>query len=235
MAKARILYVEDDTEVRENYTLILDTYFGNVLSTGCGEEALELYKKNDFDLLILDINLPKMTGLELAHYIRKKDNNTKIIMLTAYSDRDRLLQAVNLKLESYLIKPVDSKTFVETVRTFIKKDSIADVEKNSIELFDKLLWDKEKQSLSFEEKNVKLTKKEIVLMSMLVKNINSFLDKDAIIQKVWEDEFTDFSHNQKLTQLVYRLNKKVMSLTKIEKPLISNTYSVGYKLETSSK
>ena len=231
MTKRKILYVEDDQEVRENYTLILETYFGEVVSSSCGKEALELYKKDKFSLLILDINLPHISGLEIAQYIRKKDQDTKIIMLTAYSDRDRLLKAVNLKLEAYLIKPVNRQVFVETVRKFLKNEAVQNSDNNSIILDNNLIWNKKEKSLNLKNENIKLTKKEIILMTLLIENINTYVGSELIILKVWEDEFTDFSHNHKLTQLVYRLNKKLIDLTKSSKPLISNTYSVGYKIE----
>ena len=231
MTKGTILYVEDDLEVRENYSMILEGYFGNVSSTGCGKEALELYKNNNFDLLILDINLPHLSGLEIAAYVRKKDLNTKIIMLTAYSDRDRLLEAVNLKLDSYLIKPVDNKTFVETVRKYFISGKKSVEKDNNINISENLIWNMETSILSINNETIKLTKKETILISALVKSLGSYIDKDSIIQKVWEDEFTDHSHNQKLTQLVYRLNKKLMKSTNSQDMLIQNNYSIGYKIE----
>ena len=232
MINKRILYVEDDYEVRENYTLILETYFGNVVSSSCGKEALELYKSDSFDLLILDINLPHLSGLEIAKYIRRNDSHTKIIMLTAYSDRDRLLNAVGLKLEAYLIKPASRETFVETIRNSLKDEHQIDSENEHIKLEGNLVCNKKEKSLIYKNIEIKLTKKEKVLVALLIENINSYIDTDTIILKVWEDDFTDFSHNQKLTQLVYRLNKKLMNITDLDKPLVLNNYSVGYKIES---
>ena len=119
-----LLYVEDNEIVRENFTEIFTKYFKNIITAENGKDALQLYKNNKIDLAILDISIPIINGLNVAAKIRENDSKTEIIMLSAYSDKPKLLQAVNLHLFSYLIKPVQHNELHDTLTRAIAKLSI---------------------------------------------------------------------------------------------------------------
>jgi len=101
-----VLYVEDDQVVRENFTQILEHYFAQVIVAEDGINALKMYKEHQPQVAILDISIPHLSGLQLAEKIRAENEDIQIIMLTAFSEQEKLLQAVNLQLFAYLIKPV---------------------------------------------------------------------------------------------------------------------------------
>ena len=105
----KILFVEDDQVIRENYVTYLKMFFSEVFEAEDGEKAYELYKLKKPDIMIIDINIPKLNGLDLLERIRENDYSTKAIMLTAHSDKSFLLKAVGLKLTRYLVKPVSRK------------------------------------------------------------------------------------------------------------------------------
>ncbi len=117
----KILFVEDDQVIRENYVAYLKMMFSEVYEAKDGEEAYALYKIKKPDLMIVDINLPKLTGLELLKKIRENDHTTKAIMLTAHTDKSFLLEAIQLKLTQYLVKPVSSKDLNEALELTIKE------------------------------------------------------------------------------------------------------------------
>ena len=91
-----VLYIEDEKDIRANYVNYLDRHFEKVYEAADGEEGYEKYKKNRPDIMIVDINLPKLNGLELVRRIRENNHSTKVIMLTAHSETKSLLEATEL-------------------------------------------------------------------------------------------------------------------------------------------
>lgn len=234
MTKFNILYVEDDKETRENYTFLLKNFFTEVNSCSTGEEAINLYENNKFDLLIIDINLPFKSGLEVADYIRRKDDKINIIMLTAYSDRVRLLQAVSLKLEDYLIKPINDRKLIDTIDIIIKRIENSKNSKDMIYLTKELYWSSKFESLFYKNEEFNLTQKEQKLFKLLIKKIGLYIDRDELILSIWFEVIPDNTHNQKLTQLIYRFNKKIIERTSIKEQIIKNNYSFGYKIDLNN-
>ena len=104
-----ILFVEDEDNIRENYSKYLRIYFKDVLEAANAEDAFILYKEKKPDIMIVDIHLPKENGIELIKKIRKNDLDVKVIILTAHADSSFLLEAIPLKLIKYLIKPINRK------------------------------------------------------------------------------------------------------------------------------
>ncbi len=111
----KILFVEDEEATRKNYVTYLKMLFSEVYEAKDGEEAYQLYKEQKPDIMILDVNIPKLNGLELLEKIRENDYTTKAIMFTAHSDQSFLLKAVSLQLTKYLVKPVSRKELKEAL------------------------------------------------------------------------------------------------------------------------
>jgi len=226
MHNLTLLYAEDDTLIQENFLILLKDYFSEIHVARDGKEALDLYNSKKPDIVILDIYMPKVDGLSVAKYIRNKDEDTRIIMITGHSDRELLLDAVNLKLEAYLVKPIDFTILNNTLNRIIEKMNINQI----IALREDLLWDNRNQILKQHSKVIKLTKKERLAMSILAKNINKYVSNDALIYHIWDDEIPDNSHDNKLIQLIYRLNKKISDQTETGKKLVENSYTLGYRI-----
>ena len=100
-----LLYIEDDIEILQNITLILNKYFKKIYKAQDGEEALKIYSKNKPDILLTDIVLPKLNGLAVATEIRDKDKKIPIIFLSAYRDKALSDTADKLSSSSFLVKP----------------------------------------------------------------------------------------------------------------------------------
>jgi len=105
-----ILYAEDEGIVRMNIVKQLQHYFHTVHIAKDGTEALSLYTDQKPDILLLDINMPKKSGLEMAAEVRKENENIPILILTAYTQIPMLMEAVELNLTKYLVKPVLKST-----------------------------------------------------------------------------------------------------------------------------
>lgn len=102
-----ILYVEDNEELSKNFKIYLLKIFTDVQTAGNGEEAFSLYKEKKFDIIISDINMPKMNGLALTKKIKDIDSNQIIILLSAYSDSKILIEAIKLGIDGYIVKPIN--------------------------------------------------------------------------------------------------------------------------------
>ena len=153
-----ILYVEDEPDIQANIAEYLGNYFGNIHLASDGKEALDQYNRHHPDVLLLDINLPNLDGLSVAQEVRKHDQAIKIIMLTAFTEKEKLLKATELKLTRYLIKPVAPKNFKETLQ--ILASELMNNPSRFLKLSDDFTWDIEQEQLSLEGDQVILAEKE---------------------------------------------------------------------------
>ncbi len=223
--KYTILYAEDNDSIRENYVNFLKSYFGKVYEADNGTKALDLYNKNRPDVLLLDINMPGINGLDLAKEIRQKDESVKIIMLTAYSDTDKLLQATELYLTKYLVKPIKTFELEEIIIGVIEKLNNKSTNKSFLQINSTFKWDKINHKLYKNDEEISLTKKEMVLLNLFCTNIDSTFSNAQIMEHLWKDDFNLDPNTSKLRVLFSKLRSK------IEHDLFITTYGVGYKLK----
>ena len=221
-----LLYVEDDDIVRENYSEIFKTYFENIITSSNGNEALKLYKNHSIDVAILDISIHGMNGLNLAAKIRDISSETIILMITAYSDNDKLLKAINLDLFGYLVKPIVHKELDETLKKIIAKVP----RETSLELPNKFSWQKNSKTLSYNNETVKLTKNEIKIIEILLSNKNKYLTACEIQEELFEHTNLSDTTCNNVVQLISRLKKKILRLYNHEEYFIENCYGAGYKI-----
>ena len=227
MSNLTLLYAEDDLQSRKNYAFVLEEYFSEVYLAEDGREALDLYHEKKPDVLLLDISMPFVNGLDVAKAVRATNKDIPIIMLTAHAEQEKLLTAIPLGLSKYLLKPIDDRSLIQTVVKTIQEIQNRDI----IPLKGKFSWNKTNSNLFYDEENIKLTKKEHKLMTLLINSIGEYLTHDTLIIQIWDDEMPDASHDNKLHQLVYRLNKKINAVTNSDTQLIENTYTLGYRID----
>jgi len=121
-----ILYVEDEVGARQEISELFEGIFKEVLTAPDGKEALQLYEKSVannkcIDIIVSDINMPKMNGIELLESIRKHSAELPFIFTTAYSDSPNLLNAIKYKVTSYVLKPIDIPTLILEIQEYTKK------------------------------------------------------------------------------------------------------------------
>ena len=223
--KYTILYAEDNDSIRENYVSFLKSYFGKVYEAENGTKALDLYNKNRPDVLLLDINMPGINGLDLAQQIRKKDESVKIIMLTAYSDTDKLLQATELNLTKYLIKPIKTFELEEIITSVIEKLNNKDTKTEFLQINSIFKWDVTNHKLYKNDEEISLTKKEMVLLNLFCTHVDSTFSNAQIMEHLWKDDYNVDPNTSKLRVLFSKLRSK------IEHDLFITTYGIGYKLK----
>lgn len=112
LKKSTLLYVEDEEILRKEISTVFESFFHEVITAPNGEEALEIFKnrQDEIDILITDINMPKMNGIELISNIRKICNNIPVLVCTAFNDADIILRAIKLNVNDYIIKPIQVMT-----------------------------------------------------------------------------------------------------------------------------
>lgn len=219
----KILFVEDEQAIRENYIIYLKMLFSEVYEAKDGEEAYEFYKSKKPDIMIVDINIPKLNGIELVKKIREEDHMTKAILLTAHTDKAFLLEAASLKLTKYLVKPVSRKDLKEALNLAINellKYNILPLQK--IELAQKYSWDLQLKELKYYDKVIELTNKERILLDLLFSHKNRIFTYDEIFEFVWGYE--ESININGLKNIIKRLRKKLPENT------ILNIFNEGYKI-----
>ena len=215
----KILYVEDDEIARENGIEYLENYFELIYDASDAIKALQLYEKYKPDIIITDIQMPKLNGLEFVKRIRQKDKKTQVIIITAFSDKDYLLKAIELGLVKYLVKPVREKEFEEAL--FLCVDSLENEESNIVKLDNHTYFDTFNKNLISNNEIVKLRVKELVFLELLIKNKNRYVSYEEIENYVWND-------NVMTKDAIKTLVKNIK--TKIPKDLILNLTNSGYKI-----
>ncbi len=220
----KILFVDDEKSIRDNYVTYLSAYFSEVYQAKDGEEAYVIYKKISPDIMIVDINMPKMNGLELLEKIRENDHATKVIIMTSHTQQEYLLKAVKLKLTSYLIKPVNRQLIKESIDTVVEElRSFITVSTKNIKLNNEYSWDTEFKQLTYNENDIPLTKKEQDFFSLLVSNKNKTFSTEEIIYQIWD--LYDEGHENSIKTLIKNIRKKLPS------NIVKNVFGVGYRLD----
>lgn len=226
MSDLTILYVEDDETVRENFTEILKQQFSNVITADNGRTALDLYNKHKPKIAILDISIPYINGLKLATKIREKDSSIQIIILTAYSEKDKLFQAVNLQLFAYLIKPIQYEEFDEIINKVVKKFHQDDF----LYLTNDFKWNKDTKKLFYENINIKLTNKERILVSLLCDNSTQYFSPYSIALEIADEDDLEEKKSNSIIQLLSRFKNKTLKELNLKHFFIENVYGAGYKI-----
>ena len=218
-----LLYVEDDHDLREQFVRVLRPKFKQVYEAVDGLQALEKYEQYKPNMIVVDINMPKMNGLEVIENIRKHDKDTPIVILSAYSDQDKLLRAMTLGLSKYLIKPVPHKELLSLLEEMALKYEDKAEERDMIAFQNGYFWKKEEKILCHLDEIIPLTKREIILLEHLVENTNKIIPFSAIEALIWQDsDLEDRRHS--LSHLLKRLRKK------LPEELIENIYGEGYRI-----
>lgn len=216
-----ILYIEDDDGVRVVNLRILKRMFKDVFEASDGLEGYNLYLKEKPDIILTDIKMPKMDGIELAKKIREKDEKVRIIISTAFSDEKYLLDAVELKLERYLVKPLTKRNLIPALQK-----AVLNIKKEKKLFFDDNFYYNFSNELFYQNDNeIEMTKKELYFLRLLTKNRNIIVTYNMIEQEVWEDEY--MSKNSLRTTVGF-LRKK------LPKNIIKNISNMGYKLKIDS-
>lgn len=216
-----IAYVEDEKNIRENMSKTLNLLCKNCIEFQSAEELLDYFHKNSVHIIITDINLPNMNGIELIKKIREKDEKIPIILLTAYIETQYLFDAIKYKVVEYLPKPIDYETLIQALlkatKDFVNNGSY--IIKINEKLFFNVL---NKELLTIDKEKIPLTPKELKLLTLFIKNKNKIVTHEEIKNQIWENSY-------EVTESAFKnLINKLRN--KISKDSIVNISKIGYRL-----
>jgi len=219
----RILYVEDDVSLafvtRDN----LQLQGFEVTHCENGIQALNTFRKGNYDLCVLDVMLPEMDGFELAEKIRMNDSHVPIIFLTAKAMQEDKLHGLRIGGDDYILKPFSIEELVLKVRIFLKRRVVKDAEelptsfsigKFSFEYADLLLNEQ------------RLTQREADVLRILAIHANEIVKREIILKEIWGED--DYFHGRSLDVFISRLRKFLVDDDSVA---IENIHSVGFKLK----
>ena len=215
----KVLYVEDDDVARENGVEYLENFFDKVFEASNAVKALQLYEQYKPQIIITDIQMPKINGLEFIKQIRQKDKKTQVIVITAFCNQEYLLKAIELQLVKYLIKPVNEKDFEEALMLCL--NSLKEDSSNIVKFDEDSYFDIFNKTFVVKNEIIKLRAKEVLFLELLIKNKNRYVTYEEIESYVW---FDSVMTKDALKTLVKNIK------IKISKDIIDNLTNVGYKI-----
>ena len=224
MPRENVLIVDDEKDIVElvQYNLKKEGY--RTISAYTGEKALELVRREMPDLIILDLMLPEMDGLEVCR-ILKKDSRTSgipIIMLTAKGEETDIVVGLELGADDYVTKPFSVRQLIARVKAILRRMAVTTQEKDLIKIED-LVIDSTKYEAALKGKLLVLTSIEFKLLRYLAENPGRVFTRDQLLYKVWGDE--TFIVDRAVDVHIRRLRKKLGKASN----LIVTVRSIGYK------
>jgi DNA-binding response OmpR family regulator len=222
LKRLRVLLVEDEERLAQLLKEAIGDYFEafDVAYDGIG--GLKRFRDFKPDVVITDITMPNMTGLELAEAIKKESPDTPVVILSAYSDKEKLLGAIDVGVVKYFIKPFDPEellTYLCGLSEKIKKRSL-------VKLMEPFTYDLQSEQLFKKGVLVHLSRRESRFIAQLLHSPNHYLSNESIKERLWEDEEVS---DERLRTFIKRVRQKS------DKALIENLSGQGYALRVAQE
>lgn len=212
-----LLFVEDDQDVLDSYQKIFKKFFKTVYAGRNGLEGFSLYREHKPDLIITDIKMPELSGIGMAKKIRAEDKETIIVFLSAYTETDDLLNAIDLQPVKYFVKPVTAKDIIYYFQTTLSRSKGPAV----VELEHGFVYDRNNREVKDPDGTVHpLTKMEGDLLNLLIEKMNEIVSYDEI-DRLWGDKFMSVNS---LRTLIKNIRHKTYPT------LIDNIPNIGYRI-----
>lgn len=184
----KLLVIEDETKTANSLKKGLEENGYTVSLAYDGETALYLAQNNTFDLMVMDIIIPKINGLDLCKKLRDEGNQTPVIMLTALSLTSDKIRGFNSGTDDYLVKPFDFEELLARIKVAIKRTQSKQEQKNQLQYAD-LTLDLDTKEVTRGDVLINLTAKEYHLLAFFIKNKHKVISKEDIAEKVWDLNF----------------------------------------------
>jgi DNA-binding response OmpR family regulator len=209
------LYIEDEKDVLKNISELLSQFFHDFYTASDGEEGYRIFQEKEIDLLLVDIELPKMNGITLIKKIRQIDKRVPIVVISAYTKTDYLLESIELHLDKYIVKPLTSRK-IHSILSTLNDDFSGE---RTLSCTDGVELDCIKNSISHDGGSYALTKKEMEFLTILCQKKMVTYDE---IMALWED---DVPSENAVRSFIKHLRKK------LPEAFLKNRNSVGYYVE----
>ena len=214
-----VLLVEDDSDSKKIMHDVLSDNFEKVFTAQNGDEGLKKFKKYNPNMVITDVFMPISDGLDMTRYIKEISKDTPVIVLSAHSEKETLLKAIDVGVDKYLIKPIMADDLLKTIEN-VAKSKIETA--NIIQVANGYSFNKIKRVLIRDGVEISLTKNELAFISLLIKRLGTLVLHDEIKSVVWVGE--------SVTEAAIRTFVKRVR-DKVGNNFIKNVPGLGYKID----
>ncbi len=223
-----ILIIEDEHDIADLITLHLKSQGHKITHFDNGKIGYSYAISNSWDIMILDLNLPGLTGIEVCKKVREKDISRPIIMLTANSEEDEKILGLNVGADDYLTKPFSVKELTARINALIRRTDIQQNEEENVkELnFGDLSVDKQKRKVTIGGNRIELTPKEFDLLHLLMSNPGVTYSRKDLLNQIWSYDFDGYDHT--VNSHINRLRSKIEEDPN-EPTFVLTTWGVGYR------
>ena len=229
--KNTILVVDDEAEIRNLLEIYLSNEGYEVIKASNGEEAIEIVNSKDIKLIVLDVMLPKMDGIETCKRIREK-MNIPILMLSAKSEDMDKIQGIMTGADDYITKPFNPLELTVRVKALLRRayyfNNREDNTRDNIITIESLKIDKSKHIISVDDSEIQLTSREFDILYLLASNRGKVFSTEEIFSKVWKEQY--YQSNNTVMVHMSRIRDKIEKHMKGSK-IIHTVWGVGYKIE----
>ena len=223
--KKRILLCEDD----ENLGLLLREYLQakGFETTLCvdGEDGYHAFLEGQFDLCVFDVMMPRKDGFTLAKEIRQTNREIPIVFLTARNMKEDVFKGFEIGADDYLTKPFSMEELTDRIEAIMRRLAASKNRQRVSYPIGSFTFDTQKQTLSNETVNIKLTTKECELLTLLCLNVNNILQRDYALKTIWVDD--NYFNARSMDVYITKLRKHLKDDPSVE---ILNVHGKGYKL-----
>jgi len=223
----RVLLIEDEKSLASILSELLEKSGYVVDSVYNGQDGFDYAVMYEYDIIILDVMLPKMNGYEVARKLRDKNCSIPILMLTAMSHTDDTVMGLDSGADDYLTKPFETKELLARIRSLLRRKAIYVGSKMT---YGDLEIDKDKLMISNQDKEIKVSNREFQILEFLINNKERILSKEKIIERVWGYDF-DGEYNQ-VEVYVSFIRKKLKHIH--SNVIIKAHRGIGYSLEVKN-
>ena len=230
MSKEKILVVDDDVNICELLRLYIERDDYQVVIANDGEQAVELFNREQPDLVLLDIMLPKMDGWQVCKEIRKTSNRP-IIMLTAKGELFDKILGLELGADDYIIKPFEAKEVIARIHAVLRRTGTNEEKEKVKEInWDKLSINLTNYELRVDGKYIDTPPKEMELLYYLASNPNKVFTRDQLLDKVWGFDY--YGDSRTVDVHIKRLREKINGVS--EQWGLKTVWGIGYKFDVRS-
>jgi len=223
----KILIVEDEPGMQMGLKDNLEFEGYQVSTADDGEEGLQLLVQDTYDLLVLDVMLPKMSGFELCRTIRKKGLNLPVILLTAKSEEIDKVRGLELGADDYITKPFSLREFLARVKAVLRRGPENSSDSQSILTIGKLDVNFQQYQAFYKGLNVKMSHKEFSILEYLWENKNVIVTRNNLLEKIWG--YHEFPSTRTVDNFIVKLRQKI-EIDPNKPEIIITVHGAGYKL-----
>lgn len=218
----KILVVEDDNQIQELIVEFLSSQDYIVDTANDGVEGYEKFKAGEYDLVILDVMMPRLDGHSLCKMIKSIDKEVSVIFLTALGDEENEIKGFDLKADDYISKPFSFNVLIKRVEAVLRRKN-KEISKDEVLKFEGLRLELQTFKSYIDEEEIELTLKEFNILKLMISSYPTVVSREKLIEKIWGYDY--FGDTRVIDAHMKNIRKK------IKKDYIKTIKGVGYVLE----